>query len=441
MSSFWADACSHEENKSLQDRIYASHVSCGTTVYLLPLPLPPRNRFCCRNARSSWLTRFREQIAAYCVSAVVSGTMFYRWLRIGEAGRKLVWSLYGWFSGLMLCGSCVGAVTWAAWMQVIINEFIGVRDPNLSGSQRFFYWSLSDRWNSGFKVMYATEFLCLSMAKLLVLDRMSDFAAGGSISRRLVVGKRVLMASVTAGNLAGLAGNIAASVRYGRRADLLMALSADLAANNTAAADPKFAQVSDQLQLALQISSVQSFCEVAVLLLIVLAFAVVGFACARHVSSALSVLDALGPEMAAGMHMRQNVVDSAMALGKQMRHKVIVTTAVVFVAFLICSVYSTLYAVALQLQEFSNMSRACSGKSVCDASCFNVYTHIYFWIFRTPEFQLTIVLLSKPLPLLVVLWYMTTGQMRHGMQQNQIEMAKMKGKLLNKLAFWRRDPL
>jgi hypothetical protein len=145
--------------------------------------------------------------------------------------------------------------------------------------------------------------------------------------------------------------------------------------------------------------------------------------------------------MAAGMHMRQNVVDSAMALGKKMRHEVIVTTSVVFVAFLICSVYSTLYAVALHLQEFSNISRACPGASVCNASCFNVYTHIYFWILRTPEFQLTIVLLSKPLPLLVVLWYMTTGRMRHGMQQNQIEMAKMKGKLLNKLTFWRRDPL
>ncbi len=375
------------------------------------------------------------------MSAVASGIMFNRWLRIGEAGRKLVWPLYGWFSALMLGGSCVGAVTWAAWMQVIINEFIGVRDPDLSTSQRFFHWSLSDRWNGGFRVLYAIEFLCLSTAKLIVLDRMLDFAASGSISRLLVVGKRTFVASVTAGNLAGLAGNVAAAVRYGRRADVLFAVYADLAVNNSAAADPKIAQVSDQLQLALQISSVQSFCEVAVLLLIVLAFAVVGFACARRLSSALSVLDAAGHEMAAGMHMHQNVVDSAMALGKQMRDEVVITTAVVFLAFLISSVYSTLYAVALQLQEFSNISHVCPGASVCNASCFNVYTQIYFWILRTPEFQLTIVLLSKPLPLLVVLWYMTTGRMRQGMQQNQIEMAEMKGKLLNKLAFWRRNPV
>jgi hypothetical protein len=47
MSPFWADACSHEEDKSLQDRIFATHVSCGITVSLLLLLLPPRYRFCC----------------------------------------------------------------------------------------------------------------------------------------------------------------------------------------------------------------------------------------------------------------------------------------------------------------------------------------------------------------------------------------------------------
>jgi hypothetical protein len=40
-----------------------------------------------------------------------------------------------------------------------------------------------------------------------------------------------------------------------------------------------------------------------------------------------------------------------------------------------------------------------------------------------------IVLVSKPLPLLVVLWHMSSGRMRHGVQNNAIE---MKGVLLNK---------
>ncbi len=114
-----------------------------------------------------------------------------------------MWRLYGWFSGLMLCGSCVGIVTWAAWMQVIDNEFIGVRDENISGSQRFFHWSLSDRWNGGFKVTYAIEFLCLSVAKLIVLDRLSEFASVGMTLRRWVVSRRIVMAAVITGNLWG----------------------------------------------------------------------------------------------------------------------------------------------------------------------------------------------------------------------------------------------
>jgi hypothetical protein len=52
---------------------------------------------------------------------------------------------------------------------------------------------------------------------------------------------------------------------------------------------------------------VHSFCEVAVLLIIVLAFAVVGVACARRVAAALSPLSGLGPAggaIAAGRQLR-----------------------------------------------------------------------------------------------------------------------------------------
>lgn len=381
MSSFWADACSNEESKSLQDRLYASHWSCGTTVLRY---FRRRRLYICLVARCSCVMRFCEQIAAYCVSAVASGVMFYRWLKLGEEERQLVWRLYGWFSGLMLCGSCVGTVTWAAWMQVIVNEFTGVREENISGSQRFFHWSLSDRWNGGFKVTYAIEFLCLSLAKLLVLDRLSKFASAGMTLSRWVVSKRVVLAAVITGNLVGLAGNIAAAVQYDRRADLLMTISTDLAADNVPANYPKWVEIADQLQLVLALSSVQLFCEVAVLLLIVLAFIVVGIACVKRVSSGISVLEISGPEIAANMHIRPQAVEEAMALARQIRKQVAVTTGIVFVTFLIRSAYSTMYAVAFQLQEFSNIARKCPGSSVCDATCFNVYTHIYFWMMRTP---------------------------------------------------------
>ena len=55
-----------------------------------------------------------EQIAAYCGSGLAGGVMFYVWRRMQEEDRRRVWLLYGWFSRLMLCGSCFGAVSWAA---------------------------------------------------------------------------------------------------------------------------------------------------------------------------------------------------------------------------------------------------------------------------------------------------------------------------------------
>ena len=269
-------------------------------------------------------------------------------------------------------------------MQSLVSAFTAELGPSLSPDQRALFWSLSDRWNAVFRVTYAIEFLCLSVAKLIVLDRMSDFAAGSWMGKHWVAVRCTVMASVVAGNLAGLASNIAAAVYFDRVADWQVLRAADLAVNNTAAAAEKLAQASDEYQLALFISSVQAFLEATVLLVIVLSFTVVGLASARRVRSALSILDSSGSEMAAQHRLRQEAVGAAMALGRQMQREVLVTTAVVFVTFLIRAAYSTMYAVAYKLQDFSNLSRKCPGASVCDSSCFNVFTLICFWMIRTP---------------------------------------------------------
>ncbi len=91
---------------------------------------------------------------------------------------------YGWFSALMLCGSCVGAVTWAARMMNIVNTYNGAdvssratspfSNENAAGASLV---ALGHSWRAVFQVTYAIEFLCLTTAKLMVLQRMSDFAA------------------------------------------------------------------------------------------------------------------------------------------------------------------------------------------------------------------------------------------------------------------------
>jgi hypothetical protein len=97
----------------------------------------------------------------------------------------------------------------------------------------------------------------------------------------------------------------------------------------------------------------------------------------------------------------------------------VVTTVVVFVAFVLRSVQSTMSAVSRQLQ---NTALRCTGLGFCDPSCTNVFTLISQWSIHTPEFQVTIVLVSSPLTLLVALWGMTSKLTLQLMQPGAREM-------------------
>lgn len=60
------------------------------------------------------------QVVAFLVNAAASGSMFARWIRLSEEARNSIWKPYGWFSGLMCCGSCFGALHSAFWTQFLI---------------------------------------------------------------------------------------------------------------------------------------------------------------------------------------------------------------------------------------------------------------------------------------------------------------------------------
>ncbi len=213
-----------------------------------------------------------------------------------------------------------------------------------------------------------------------------------------------MMAVVVLGNTVGLAANVAAAVHAQRAAESASTASALFAANSTQLALEFFSSSRTDRQLATSILAVQSFCEVAVLLLIVVAFVVVGVACTRLVSSNLLTVDA---------------ASSSAAAARELRRQIVVTTAVVFIAFVLRSVQSTMFAVARQLQE---QAKRCPGVTgLCDPSCHNVYTHMHVWMLNTPEYQVTIVLLSSPLTLLVALWGMTSRQTLQAMKSKEQE--------------------
>jgi hypothetical protein len=344
--------------------------------------------------------------------------MFYVWRRMQEEDRRRVWLLYGWFSGLMLCGSCFGVVTWAAYMMFfanVLNSQDELSRRNLA--QGMAMAAVANSWRAVFTVTYAIEFLCLSAAKLMVLDRMRDFAAprGDGMRRLWVVGGRVVMAVVVLGNAVGLAANVAAAVRFDRAAAAASASSSFIATNNIQDGAKYQRIAQEEIQLAGPILSVQSFCEVAVLLLIVAAFVAAGVLCARRMRSVLLSVDA---------------ASAAAAAGRTLQLQIVGTAAFVFVTFLVRSVYSTMFAVATQLQE---LSKRCPGvTSPCDPTCYNVYTHMQQWMFNTPEFQLTIVLISSPLTLLVALWGMTSSVILQLMKSSRQKSALLQRSLVSR---------
>jgi hypothetical protein len=332
---------------------------------------------------------------------------------MGKEGQQRVWRLYGRFCGLMVCGSCFGAVTWATRMMQLKNFYEG-HDAELRGDhvQRWSLRALSYSWAAVFNVSYAIEFLCLSAANLMVLDRMVYYAAGQHrqderMRKRWSAGGRMVMAVVVLGNAVGLAANIAAAVRRQRAAEAASTASTLFAANSTQAARKYESLSRAELQDSLSVASVQSFCEVGVLMLIVVAFVAVGVYCARRIS--FVVIKAIYKGIDAAL--------AAEVAGRRQKLQMVVTTAFVFVAFVVRSVQSTMAAVSRQLQD---SGRICPGVTdLCDPSCNNVFAHIVQWNAYTPELQLSVVLISSPLALLVALWGVTSSLALQLMKQDK----------------------
>jgi hypothetical protein len=334
--------------------------------------------------------------------------MFFRWRRLDVEGRRRVWRLYGWYSALMLCGSCIGVATWWAWMQRLTLTFIQVRTTDQA--QRFSLRALGHSWRAAFTVTYATEFLCLSVAKLMILDRMAHFIkpCTASALRRWFVAGRVVLGVVVAGNVVSVICSIIAAEHWQRSSEYNSEAASYFAINDTVQATNSIHEGRQWLGKAAYFTSWQTFCEAVVLLLIVLAFVCAGVACVRRVDIVSSALDGIAAATAAS------------TAGQELRLQIVGTTAFIFLTFLLRSVFSTMYAVAYALQSPRSDNKSCALKTLCDAECYNVYSHLIDFIAYKPEFQLTIVLISSPLALLIALWGMTTASTLRIMQQHAV---------------------
>lgn len=200
------------------------------------------------------------------------------------------------------------------------------------------------------------------------------------------------------------------------------------AANDTVAGDGFYADGKAMMSKAAKTAGIDRFCEMAVLLMVLLAFCIVGFRSLRVVSSALRMLVTAKNKLAVTMQP-VNAVDrsfstpqstrasdaqqaqldrslqlvaSASRKGRQLQQKVVFTFLFVFLTCLLRAAFQSFYGLAMNGNNFGSLCAA----SPCDP-CKNQWTHINYWILYTPALQNIVILIASPVALLVALWGMT----------------------------------
>jgi hypothetical protein len=330
------------------------------------------------------------QVAAFTVCALASGCMLYRWWKLGEESRKRVWRLYGWFCGLMCMGSCCGVIAWLAYMKYLVFVY----QQSDTASQLLAI--------SIVPVPYSLEFSCLSVAKLLVLDRLLRVAVPRAFilgSRRWAYAGRLVVGLIVAGNAVFVCCSVITAVYLRRSFDKYTELSAALNVSATS-----LASLQESTSAAAALYSIGQFCEVSVLFLIISVFSVLGVLCARRMRSALRNI----PEDASEQ-LRGELIG--------VRRQILVTVCIVFLAFLLRVISSGMFAVSNRLQNGSCKKSGVSDPSLTEC---NVFFFLQGWMIYTPEFRMTQVFISSPLTLLITLWGMTTERSLQLMRRREL---------------------
>jgi hypothetical protein len=143
-------------------------------------------------------------------------------------------------------------------MQCLVNLFKG-NHPTSSSTQKALLNSAAYTWRAVFTVAYPVEFLCLTVCKFMILDRMVLFMLHDvdNPENKWIVWRRLALAVALVGNLAGLAADAAAAAYYHAAADILSSSYTQYAANNPGEGGGLFAQGMKEQQRAANFASIQ----------------------------------------------------------------------------------------------------------------------------------------------------------------------------------------
>jgi len=277
-------------------------------------------------------------------------------------------------------------------------------DSTVTDVSLFQFQAKAAVWDAAFNILYPIEFLCVSLVKVMVLDRMVDFALAptkGSEQSLLQRSKPAFLVVLLAVAISGSLANIASAIYRAQSASINSAIAA-AGANQTVTVISNLVQEAAWKEQQVQLSDgVQQFCEVFVLLLIIVAFTASAVLSSRRISSSLKQMTLIESE-------------SAAPAVRTLRRQIVGTAVFVFVTFVFRAVFAIMFALSNSLDRTSS-SPACA-EHFCDESCKNEMALLQTWITFTPEFRLIFILVSSPLCLLVALWGMTSSRARESMR-------------------------
>jgi len=175
-------------------------------------------------------------VACFVLCAAASAVLHVSWRCIPSGDRSHVWKLYGPFTAFSCIGCCAGACAWACHMQS--HVFLYQSSTNGTEPQDTQYKLQAQvetaRWDAAFNILYPFEFIFISLVKIMVLDRMLDFALSkmGPHSA-LQRAKTAFLGLLLAGITAGLAANITSAVYRIQNANFVTSAAAAVANQTT----------------------------------------------------------------------------------------------------------------------------------------------------------------------------------------------------------------
>jgi len=371
---------------------------------------------------------------------VYSGVWWLRWARHGASNN--MWPLLGWFSGLLCVGSVAGCVAWGAATQsnALYWELF---EPGNTRVQFYTFGASYDRWLTAFYIPNGLEFLCLIIAKLLLLGRlardatrilrdeeqeMSGVRASWRHGRALPMLYTVFASAVTLCSAVGMAAYTAGGVYNSQHSRLLdqAAAACDPLGNDTTSSLLFALASEDALTHRYDCLAVQSVSEATALLLIsgmYLVLVTLSVSIFREAEKvAARALVATQPN-STSTTAAIAIVGDAMRAAAEQRRRLTLACVVVLISFPCRIAFDLLQAYATYNVQYNELCPSPCGtcqsyqyvwRSLPTAllcNILNMYA-VRAWLGYTPEFQPLLVAFSSPLPLTVSLWLITAAHTR-----------------------------